>query len=81
MRRLPDNLTTTETAMRTCLYSMPSTEPSPKALAWMAALCAAAGHGFDAEQWLVELIGAVVFTSPNTVRVTGTAPQDIANMS
>jgi hypothetical protein len=61
MRRLPDNLDRDEAAMRTCLYSMFSDKQCPKALAWMAALCAAAGRGGDAEQWLVELISAVVF--------------------
>jgi hypothetical protein len=81
MRRLPDNRSTNETAMRTCLYSMFSTEQCPKALAWMAALCAATGHGGDAEQWLVELIETVVFVKTPTSTTTASALQDTASMS
>ena len=82
MRRLPDNRTTNEAAMRTCLYFMFSTEQCPKALAWMAALCAATGNRVDAEQWLVELIGTMVFAA--TAPVTGlaaAASRDAASMS
>jgi hypothetical protein len=61
MRRLPDNLALDETAMRTCLYSMFSTEQCPKALAWMAALSVANGNYQDAEAWIHELIEALVF--------------------
>lgn len=61
MRRLPDNLALDETAMRTCLYSMFSTEQCPKALAWMAALSVANGNYQDAEAWIHELIETLVF--------------------
>lgn len=67
--------------MRTCLYSMFSTEQCPKALAWMAALCAATGHGGDAEQWLVELIEAVVFVKTPAALATVPALRDTASMS
>lgn len=81
MRRLPDNRSINEAAMRTCLYSMFSTEQCPKALAWMAALCAANGKGVDAEQWLVELIESVLFTRQSDVRPAGSLPQDTVSMS
>jgi len=80
MRRLPDNRTTNEAAMRTCLYSMFSTEQCPKALAWMAALCAATGNRVDAEQWLVELIGTVVFAQVSaTGDLSAPVPRDTAS--
>ena len=42
-------------------YSMFSSTQCPKALAWMASFALAAGKREDAEQWLVEMIGAVLF--------------------
>lgn len=41
-------------------YSMFAAEQCPKALAWMAALCAATGRDDDAVAWLVELMGVIV---------------------
>jgi hypothetical protein len=81
MRRLPDNLSFDEAAMRTCLYSMFSTEQCPKALAWMAALCASTGNGVEAEQWLHELIEAVVFTktvAPAAAASRAVTPQPVS---
>jgi hypothetical protein len=80
MRRLPDNRASEEAAMWTCLYSMFSTKQCPKALAWMAALCAATGRGSDAEQWLVELIGTMVFVQTTaTGDASVPAPRDTAS--
>lgn len=47
--------------MKACNYSMFSASQCPKALSWMAALALAAGKTEDAEQWVVELIGALLF--------------------
>lgn len=81
MRRLPDNLDRDEAAMRTCLYSMFSDKQCPKALAWMAALCAASGNAVEAEQWLVELIGAMVFVKAPSSGAATPALRDTASMS
>jgi len=79
MRRLPDNLVPAMKPL--CFYSMFSAEQCPKALAWMAALCASTGRGHDAEQWLIELIESVLFTHQNVVRPTEIALRDTASMS
>lgn len=80
MRRLPDNLML-ETAVKTYPYSMYSNEQCPKALAWMAALCVASGHGRDAQTWLVELIGAVVFKRGAVANHAASTSRDTASMS
>lgn len=71
--------------MQTRAYSMFATEQCPKALAWMAALSAATGRGLDAEAWLVELVGALVFTAQaRQAASTGASPptsQDIVSTS
>lgn len=76
MLRLSDN------PMPACRYSMFATEQCPKALAWMAALCAVTDRSRDAGQWLVELIGAVVLVRGHRAssgRVS--ALRDTADMS
>lgn len=75
MLRLRDN------PMTPCLYSMYSAEQCPKALAWMAALCAATGKCTDAEAWLIELIGAVVFVKTTSSASAIPALRDTASMS
>jgi hypothetical protein len=85
MRRLPDNpawiavlaldepvgdATTDVRPVKTFCHS-----PSPKALAWMAALCAATGRMGDAEAWLVELIGEMLLMHVTTAGSGAGAPQ------
>jgi hypothetical protein len=65
MQGLPDNPGPEETPVTTCKYSMFSTSQCPKALSWMASLALAAGQVEDAENWLVELIGAMLFRGPD----------------
>lgn len=61
MQGLPDNPASDETTVKACNYSMFSASQCPKALSWMAALALAAGKTEDAEQWVVELIGSILF--------------------
>lgn len=89
MQGLPDNPITeepfTSAPVTTCKYSMFSSTQCPKALAWMASLALATGRREDAEQWLVELIGAVLFRVTDTGEATSPgapAPRtDAARMS
>lgn len=92
MQRLRDNPDRDDTGpeealeeppVTTCKYSMFASAQSPKALAWMAALALATGHTEDAESWLVELIGAVLFENVDVVMGSdvATARQDTLRMS
>ena len=76
MQRLPDNPVSAHPTMLTRAYSMYSSEQCPKALAWMAALCFAAGRQTDAQAWLVELIGVAMFTRAREAAGTTRAPRD-----
>lgn len=60
---------------------MYSNKQCPKALAWMAALCAASGRGHDAQGWLVELIGVIVLSEQSAGYTTASSRQDTASMS
>lgn len=62
MQGLPDNPAPDDATVKACTYSMFSASQCPKALSWMAALALAAGKTEDAEQWVVELIGALLFS-------------------
>lgn len=62
MQGLPDNPDAQVCAPVTpCKCPMFSTTQCPKAFAWMASLALAAGQREDAEHWLVEVIGALLF--------------------
>jgi hypothetical protein len=73
MQGLPDNHAAKEpleAPVTTCQYSLFSTSQCPKALAWMASLALAAGRREDAEGWLVEVIGALLFRVTDTAEAT-----------
>lgn len=75
MLRLSDN------PMPACRYSMFAAEQCPKALAWMAALCVVTDNMKDAEQWMIELIGAVVLVKKTAAVSPIRALRDTASMS
>jgi hypothetical protein len=87
MQGLPDNPVPEELPkdpVTPCKYSMFSARQCPKALAWMASLALAADRREDAEQWLVEAIGALVFRvrdSAETTRHGLPASSHVVNMS
>lgn len=73
MHGLPDNPaaeTPSEAPVTTCKFSMFSTAQSPMTLAWMASLALAAGRREDAENWLVEMIGALLFRANDPAEAT-----------
>lgn len=61
-------------------YSVFSSEQCPRALALMAGLCVACGNNGDANQWLVELVGAVVLSRQRADATRSAQPRRLPAM-
>lgn len=68
MQGLPDNPASEESPedpVMPCEFPTFSVAQCPKALTWLASLALAAGQRENAEGWLVEAIGALLFRVPD----------------